>query len=124
MRIPTFLFSQKAKEQIEQLVYDIGRYFKNLNTAINGRLTFGDGVDIDNIAGKWVTFTSNGSGGTETAIAHNLGVVPVGVMVMKPQAAGTMVRGATAWTVTHIYLTFSSASQTVTVFLVIPPQTS
>lgn len=124
MRISSFLFSRKAKEDLEQLVYDIGRYFKNLNNAVNGRLTFGDGVDLDNIAGKWVTFTSNGSGGVETAIVHNLGVIPVGVLVMVPQAAGTMVRGGTAWSTTNIYLTFSSASQTVTVFLLVAPPTS
>jgi hypothetical protein len=124
MRVIDILFSKETKAEFEALIYDLGRYLRNVREAINGRLTFGDGTNIDNIAGKWVNVTSHASGGTETVIQHDLGVVPIGMIMMLPPASGTVVRGATAWSTTHIYLTFSANSQTARLFLVTPPQGS
>jgi hypothetical protein len=130
MRVLSFLFTQHltqdedAATRLKDLAYDIARYFKNVHDAVNGRLTFGDGISIDNIAGKWIDLTSHTSGGTETAIQHDLGVVPVGFLLVIPPASGTIVRGATAWTTTHIYLTFSANSQTARLFLLVPPLSS
>jgi hypothetical protein len=121
MRILDILFSKETKEENGPLIYDIGRYLRNIRDAVNGRITFGDGTNIDNIAGKWISVTSHASGGTETAIQHDLGVVPVGMLMMVPPASGTVVRGATAWSTTHIYLTFSANSQTAKLFLIVPP---
>jgi hypothetical protein len=124
MRVIDILFSKETKEEFGALIYDIGRYLRNVRDAINGRLTFGDGTTIDNIAGKWINVTSHASGGTETAIQHDLGVVPTGYILMVPPASGTIVRGATAWSTTHIYLTFSANSQTARLFLLVPPLSS
>jgi hypothetical protein len=127
MRLLSFLFTQQHRpdedldEKLHDLIYDIGRYFATVKDVVNGRLTFGDGTNIDNIAGKWIDITSHATGGTETAIQHDLGVVPVGFLMMIPPASGTVVRGATAWSTTHIYLTFSANSQTSRLFIVVPP---
>jgi len=104
----------------EDVSASLGRLLSDLSTVINGNLGFGDGVDADNLRGKWITYTTNGTPDTEDAIAHSLGVVPVGVLEMKKPSAGFLYKGASAWTTTHIYMKCSSSSQSVTLFVLLP----
>lgn len=99
-----------------------GLMFSNLTYILSGNLGFGDGVDVDNIRGMWHTYTTNSTPDTEDAIAHNLGVVPVGVLEMKKPASGYLYRGSSAWTTTNIYMKCTAASQSVTLFILLPSQ--
>jgi hypothetical protein len=92
-------------------------------TAINGNLTFGDGTSIDNVSGKWITYTTNAAPDTEDAVAHNLGVIPPGFIVMIPPNAGFLYKGTTAWTTANIYLKCSAAAKQVTIFVLTRPRT-
>ena len=96
--------------------------FGSVSRGINGGLGFGDGVDIDNMVGKWITYTTNGVANTEDTIVHDMGVVPIGFLVMIPPESGTINKGTTAWTASNIYLKCSAASQTAKLFLLIPSQ--
>lgn len=94
-----------------------------LGTLLNGQISFGDGSSTDNIKGEWNSFTSHASGGTETAIPHTLGVIPTGFLLTTPPTSGTVNKGTTPWTSTHIYLTFSASAQAATIFILGPPAT-
>lgn len=107
MRIPGFLEGSALARKLTQI--------------FQGNISFGDGVDFDNIKGKWMTYATNGVANTEDAITHNLGVIPVGMIVMVPPQNGFIYTGPTAWTTTQIFLKCSQASQTATIFLVLPP---
>jgi hypothetical protein len=91
--------------------------------AVNGNLTYGTGLYPDNIAGKWIDYTTNAVADTEDAVEHNLGVVPVGFHLMVPPPSGVINKGSTAWTTTHIYLKCSAAAQTARLFVLPPPRT-
>lgn len=112
----------KEEQVLHRVALDITRVLKDLAWVINGRLGFGDGVSRDNIVGEWISFTSSATPGAENTIAHNLGVVPCGFILMMPPQSGTVNKGTTAWTTSNIYLTCSAASQSVTIFLL--PATS
>jgi hypothetical protein len=84
---------------------------------LHGNISFGDGVSPDNIKGQWVTFTSSGTPDAENTVAHTLGVVPVGFLIVRAPKSGYVYEGGTTWTTTNIYLKCTAATQTVTIFL-------
>lgn len=51
-----------------------------------------------------VTVTTPGTPDTEFSVAHGLGVVPTGFLVIDKDKAGDTYRGTTAWTAEQIYL--------------------
>lgn len=106
-----------------RITTDLGRVVVAISRIFEGQITFGNGIDIDNIKGEWITFTSHASGGTETAVTHTLGEIPVGFLTVIPPASGTVNKGTTAWTSTTIYITCSANSQSVTIFVLAPPVT-
>lgn len=85
---------------------------------INGTLGFGDGIDFDNLIGKWVTYTTNAIADTEDTLTHDLGAVPIGFITMKPPASGFIYRGPTVWTTSKLYLKCSAANQTALIFVI------
>ena len=107
-----------------RFVSDVGNHLRRLARIINGQITFGDGTDLDNIKGKWITFTASAVAGAENTIAHDLGVVPPGFLIAKPPTTGTVNLGATTWTTSNLYLTCSAASQTVVIFVLAPPESN
>lgn len=134
MRIPSFSeidHNRRSQEMVKDPMYlwvikridGVWRAIRNITTALNGGLGFGDGTSIDNIAGKWVEYTTNAIANTEDAVTHDLGVIPAGFIVMVPPVSGVVNKGTTAWTTTTIYLKCSAADQTATLFLLIPPRT-
>jgi hypothetical protein len=102
---------------VKQLAYDTWTLVQDLIRAINGSLGFGDGTNADNIRGQWVTVTTHGTADTEFAVAHTLGVVPVGFIIMVPPKSGYLYNGGTTWTSSNIYLKCTGTSQTVTLFI-------
>ena len=106
--------------------FDIRRVdddFKSIFTCLQGRVRFGPGTtgnDGENIAGQWITITTNAIANTETTFAHTMGSVPIGYNVMWKDKAGDIYQGpttGTAWTSSAISLKCSVASVTAKLFL-------
>lgn len=120
MRIPETFPYQKDIKDLDTLIQWMKSFFAQLMTSVNGGLGFGDGVDKDNMAGIWVTVADTGAANTDFALAHDIGSVPAGFILMVPPAAGFIYKGATAWTTSNIYLRASVANQAITVFILSP----
>ena len=105
--------------RIEPLVRDFNNDLLTLFTALQRRISFGDGTDgySENIDGEFQVITTNATPDTEDAIAHTLGSVPVGYLIVKQDKAGSIYTGTTSWTSTNIYLRSDVASVTATIFL-------
>lgn len=104
----------------EDYVFDLDKDMRNLGNLVNGRVRFGDGVDGargENISGEFQVFTSDGVADAENTIAHTLGAVPIGYIVLNQDKAGSLYDSGTAWTATNIYLKSDVASVTFKVFL-------
>jgi hypothetical protein len=99
-----------------------GELLQHIANVFAGNLGFGDGTDVDNIRGIWITYTTNATPDTEDAIAHNMGVVPIGALEMLKPQVGYLYRGTTSWTAATIYMKCSASSQTVRLFLLLPSQ--
>lgn len=111
---------QPLKDQVTILQSQINKIFQ----CLQGRVSFGtgvDGVDGQNIEGQWQTYTSNAVANTEDTLGHTIGSIPLGVIVVSQDKAGSLYQGpttGTAWTSTNIYLKCSVASVTFNLFLV------
>lgn len=106
--------------QINVLQGEINKIF----TCLQGRISFGigtTGINGQNISGQWVTYTSNGAANTEDTIAHTIGSIPLGYLVVSQNKAGTIYQQAgtgTAWTSSNIYVKCNVASVAFLLFLV------
>ncbi len=105
------------------LIGEIGSLWNFVQQALNGRLSFGDGTDADNIKGLWVSGTSHATPDTEFTVTHNLGQIPVGFLdVGYKDKAGVFYRGGTTWTTSEIYLKCNVASVAYRIFLLLGPE--
>jgi hypothetical protein len=107
---------------LRTLVQQLDRRLIEMHRTLAGNLGFGDGTDVDNLIGKWMEYSTNAVANTEDALAHNLGVIPVGFLLLVPPATGTILLGPTPWTTSNLYLKCNAASQTAKIFVVIPSQ--
>ncbi len=92
----------------------------NLFLLSQGRVRFGTGSDGDrgeNISGEFQVYTSNGSADTEDTIAHGIGAVPIGYIVLNQDKGSNVYDSGTAWTSTNIYLKQTGTSVVTTLFL-------
>jgi len=102
---------------------DLDRDMKALFFSLQGRVRFGDGTDGnsgENISGQFINITSHASADTEFAVAHNIGVVPVGFIVLYQDKAGSLYQApstGTAWTTSTIYLKSDVSSLYAKIFL-------
>jgi hypothetical protein len=117
-----FPFAYQKDVSTPTLLQWFRKHLARLGACLNGGLTFGDGVDPDNIHGCWKTIADTGLANTDFAVAHTGGAVPVGFILMVPPAAGFIYKGGAAWTSTQIFLKCSVANQAVTVFVVFKSQ--
>lgn len=111
----------ESKERTEALIRDIDLDLQNIFTLSKGRIRFGDGADAqqgENIAGEFQVVADTGAADTEFIVAHLLGVVPIGFLVINIDAGGVIYDSGTAWTATNIYLKCSAANAAVTLFLI------
>jgi hypothetical protein len=96
----------------------------NLFRCLNGRVRFGRGTDGDrgeNIQGEFQQFTTSATPDAENTIAHGIGAIPVGYIILWQDKAGSLYQGpstGTAWTSSNIYLKCTVASVTFKVFLI------
>lgn len=106
---------------------DLTPYSKSLDSdivalfnSLKGRVRFGTGVDGargENISGQFQVFTSNGTPDTEDTVAHTIGAVPIGYIVLKQNKAGSLYLGSSAWTSGNVYFKCDVASVAFTIFL-------
>lgn len=112
------------QEKLQRYVSDVDGDLKTIFLALNGRIRLGaatDGTNGENVAGQFQQFTSHATPDTEFAVAHTLGSVPVGYLLLWQSKAGQFYQGpstGTAWTATNIYLKNTVASVTASIFLV------
>lgn len=104
----------------QQTLLDLESYLLEFVRINDGNLGFGDGTDPDNLIGKWLTYTTNAIADTEDTLTHDLGMVPVGFIVMEPPNGGFIYKGTTAWTTSQIFLKCSAANKTAKIFVVAP----
>lgn len=103
-------------DYLKVIDYDLS----NLFLCLQNRVRFGsgtDGTEGENISGEFQVFTTSATPDAENTIAHTLGAVPIGYIVLKQDKAGSLYSGTTTWTSTNIYLKSDIASVTFTVFL-------
>lgn len=93
------------------------RNYERLAQLFNGLISFGDGTNRDNIDGNWFDVTTPGAANTDFTVTHNLGRVPVGVLVMRKSAAVDIYTGSVAATTTQITLRATVASVNVKLFV-------
>ncbi len=99
--------------------------FNNVINCLNGRVRFGPGTsgnDGENISGRFLTITTNGTANTESTFTHNMGAIPVGYIILWQDKAGSIYQGpttGTAWTLSTISLKGSVISITAKLFLLL-----
>lgn len=79
-------------------------------------------IGIDNLAVNTVTWTTVGAAFTDTAIAHGMGRVPSGYIVLQKSALADVYNastGTTLWDDTNIYLRTNGAAGTVFVLMIV-----
>jgi hypothetical protein len=119
-KIVTLNTNQPQAEQIRIL----DKQQKNIITALQGRLRFGDAADNEpgeNIQGEFQSFTSDATPNTEFSVAHSLGAAPLGRIVLWQDKAGALYQGpatGTAWDATDVYFKCDVASVAFLVFLI------
>jgi len=105
---------------------DIKEIDKDLITLFNclqGRVRFGPGTSGnrgENIAGQFLTITTNSTPDTETGFTHGLGSIPIGYLVLGQNKTGFLYQldgTGTKWNSNTIYLKCSVASVTFNLFL-------
>ena len=112
--------NQDELQQCKVQLRDVDSDLEQLFLFSNGRVRFGDGADKargENISGEFHTYTTNGTPDTEDTIAHTLGSIPVGYIVISQNKAASLYRGSSAWDNTKIYLKCNVASVAVKIFL-------
>jgi len=111
-----FKDSDKSEEYIKALDGDV----RNLFACLQGRTRFGSGTDGskgENVSGQFQVVSDTGSADTEFTVSHDLGAVPIGLILIKSNKAGIVYSGSTSWTSSAVYLKCSVANANVTIFL-------
>ena len=112
--------NRPLQEQIWNLQTQIDKLFH----VLQGRVSFGtgvDGVSGQNVDGEFQQFTTSGTPDAENTVGHTIGSVPLGYLVLWQDKAGSLYQGpatGTAWTSTNIYVKCDIATVTFLVFLV------
>ena len=107
-------------EQIRLLQEQLNKIFYLLQ----GRVSFGtgtDGVNGQNTSGQWQLFTVSAGANVEFNVAHTVGSVPLGYLVVSQSTAGQLYQQAgtgTAWTATQISLKSTVDAVTYLIFLI------
>lgn len=97
--------------------------FNNVINCLNGRVRFGPGTsgnNGENMAGQFLTITTNAIANTESTFTHTMGATPVGYLILWQDKAGILYQGpttGTAWDVSSISLKCSVASVQFKLFL-------
>jgi len=111
-RVPSYIDSKGPVES------GLDSTYKRLALVLNGRVSFGDGLNRDNIDGNWVTVPDTGIGNTDFTVQHNLGRLPVGYILMRTNLPTSIYDGSIPATKTEITLRSVIDNANVTLFIV------
>jgi len=107
--------TQFSAISLEELRNELMLFVEELRTA----LRYLD--PVENFRGTLETATFSVTPGTELTIAHNLGFVPTGYIMVKINNTGgsypRIMAGPTAWTTSNLYLVCDVASVGITTFI-------
>ncbi len=93
-----------------------------LRSVVNGRLTFGDGVDQGNFEAAWLKDNvTSATPDTDTVFSHNIGRTPFGVLLALQDKAASIYKGAGTWSATTLTLRANVASVTFTGLVLVAP---
>lgn len=106
------LSGKPEKEFEKHLEEELTNYSLELSKVLNSGLKFADNFNM-----QIKSVTTDGSAGTETAVAHTLKRVPSDFLVGSQDKAGTIYKGTTAWTATNIYIRGSVASISANIYI-------
>lgn len=115
---------RKKEDDLADQIRRLNDDLTNITEAFKGRIDFGTGVDGENginMAGQFQEFTTSATPDAENTIAHTIGSIPIGVIIMHQDKAGALYQGPTTgtnWTATNVYLKSDVASVTFNIFLV------
>jgi hypothetical protein len=84
----------------------------NLAAILNRGINFDENVDS-----RQVSFTSDAVANAENTVAHTLGKVPTGYIVVSINKAAIVYNGGTAWTTALIYLKVNVATTVVRIII-------
>lgn len=118
------LINIEQPESLKRYLRDLDDDIKNLSFFTQGRVSFGTGTDGDrgqNMSGEFQQFTSDATPNTEFNVAHTIGSIPIGAIIMHQDKAGHLYQGPTTgtnWTSTQVSFKSDVASVTFNVFLV------
>lgn len=91
----------------KDLITTLSNWSSILKSILDGGISFADNVDVAS-----VSFVSHATPGTEKSVAHNLGKVPTGYIVVGQTDAGSVYDGTTANSKTTIYFRSDAVSVT------------
>ena len=112
-------FTYNTGADIESNMRRLEQDLSQLFLCSQGRVRFGTGTDADrgeNISGEFQVVTTAGAD-TEFTVAHNLGAVPIGFLVVRSDKGGVVYDSGSTWTDSAIKLKCSTATTTLTLFL-------
>jgi hypothetical protein len=102
----------------DNLQAQLDQVTKALSANISFGSTTGNTDGEQNTEGWKATGTTPAVANTEFTVAHGLGRVPMGFIVLLIDKAGIIYKGATAWTDTDIFLKCNVASVAYYIFIV------
>lgn len=119
-RVAATLETTEPKPTIEwqkQFVNMLRRIYERLARVVNGQISFGDGINADNIDGVWASSTTPGVANTDFTVTHNLGRIPVGYIPVTKSAATDVYTGSVAATATQLTLRATGTNVSVKCFI-------
>lgn len=108
---------QASVEWLRSFANMLRRIYERLARVVNGQISFGDGVNADNIDGVWASATTPGVANTDFVITHNLGRVPVGYIPVTKSATTDIYTGSVAATATQLTLKSTGTNVDVVFFI-------
>ena len=102
---------------VTKFSYMLRKLYEQLVRIVNGRISFGNGLIPDNIAGVWLSTTTPVGADTDFTLTHNLLYIPVGFIVMNQSKGGVLYQGSIAWTKTQITLRCNVGSNKILIFV-------
>lgn len=81
---------------LEPGVDSLAKLYRIISLIINGKIEFGDGVSLNNIAGSWINVVTPPAPNTDFVVTHLLGHLPSGYLVMQKSASVDVYTGSVA----------------------------
>jgi hypothetical protein len=101
----------KISEFEKDLLKNLNDRDQNLESILDGGISFDDNVDC-----VFVSYTTNAAPNTQDSVAHTLGKIPIGFIVISLDKAGIIYKSA-AYTATNLLLKCNVASVAATLIV-------